>query len=142
MQGSDLNKILWRWLITLRVSIGIIYVWFGALKFFPGVSPAEELAKETIHQLTLRLIDPELSLLLLALWETAIGVLLISGLYSKVVIRAVLVHMIFTFTPLILLPGMSFTSAPFALTLVGQYILKNIVIISALFVIDSFQKKI
>ena len=141
MLSSALNKTPGRWLITLRVSIGIIYVWFGALKFFPGVSPAEELAKETIHQLTFKLINPELSLLLLAIWETAIGVLLISGLYPRVVIRIVLVHMICTFTPLFLLPGVSFTSAPFALTLVGQYIVKNIVIVSALFVIDTSQKK-
>jgi uncharacterized membrane protein YkgB len=141
MQSSALNKTPARGLITLRVSIGIIYVWFGALKFFPGVSPAEELAKETIHQLSLRLISPELSLLFLALWETIIGVLLISGLYSRVVIRIVLVHMICTFTPLFLLPGISFTSAPFALSLVGQYILKNIVIVSALFVIDTSPKR-
>jgi uncharacterized membrane protein YphA (DoxX/SURF4 family) len=141
MQSSALSKTPRRWLITLRVSIGIIYVWFGALKFFPGVSPAEELAKQTIHHLTLKMINPDLSLLLLALWETAIGFLLMSGLYSRVVIRIVLVHMICTFTPLFLLPAISFTSAPFALTLVGQYILKNIVIISALFVIDTFPKE-
>ena len=141
MQSSALNKTLGRWVIILRLSIGIIYVWFGALKFFPGVSPAEELAKETIHQLTFKLINPELSLLLLALWETGIGVLLISGFYSKVVIRIVLVHMICTFSPLFLLSGISFTSAPFALTLVGQYIIKNIVIVSALFVIDGFSKE-
>jgi uncharacterized membrane protein YkgB len=141
MQSSTIDKTVERWLFILRVSIGIIYVWFGALKFFPGVSPAEELAKETIHQLTLRLINPELSLLLLALWETGIGALLISGLYSKVVIRIVLVHMICTFSPLFLLPAMSFTSVPFALTLVGQYIIKNIVIVSALFVIDGFSKE-
>lgn len=141
MQSSTIDKSVERWLIILRVSIGIIYVWFGTLKFFPGVSPAEELAKETIHQLTLRLINPELSLLLLALWETGIGALLITGLYSKVVIRIVLVHMICTFSPLFLLPAMSFTSVPFALTLVGQYIIKNIVIVSALFVIDGFSKE-
>lgn len=141
MQTAALNKSSRRWLIILRISIGIIYLWFGALKFFPGVSPAEELAKETIHRLTFRLISPDLSLLLLALWETAIGVLLILGLYPRVVVRIVLVHMVCTFAPLFLLPGISFTSAPFALTLVGQYIIKNIVIISALFVIDGFSKK-
>jgi len=141
MQSLAINRTHRRWLTTLRVSIGIIYVWFGALKFFPGVSPAEALAKETIHHLTFKLINPELSLLLLALWETIIGVLLISGLYSKVVIRIVLVHMICTFAPLVLLTGTSFTAAPFALTLVGQYILKNIIIVSALFVIDTFPKE-
>src|SRR5437867_1169612 len=92
----------------LRISIGIIYVWFGALKYFPGVSPAEELAKETIHLLTFGLIGPGISLLLLALWETFIGVFLIAGLFKRVVFWVVLVHMICTFTPLALLPHLSF----------------------------------
>lgn len=129
------------WLIVLRVSIGIIYLWFGVLKFFPGVSPAEELAKETIHLLTFGLIQPNLSLLLLAIWETAIGVVLISGLFLKLAIRVVLVHMVCTFAPLFLLPGLSFTAPPLALTLVGQYIIKNIVIVSALFAIDHAPQK-
>jgi uncharacterized membrane protein YphA (DoxX/SURF4 family) len=137
MESVMTNRGFNRWLIILRISIGIIDLWFGVLKFFPGVSPAEELAKETIHLLTFGLIQPDLSLLLLAIWETVIGVLLISGLYSKLVIRTVLAHMLCTFTPLFLLPGKSFTGAPLALTLVGQYIIKNIVIVSALFVIDS-----
>jgi len=135
-----MNKALDRWLVILRISIGIIYLWFGVLKFFPGVSPAEELAKETIYLLTFGLIKPEVSLLLLAIWETAIGLLLIGG-YSRLVIKVVLAHMICTFSPLILLPNASFTSAPLALTLVGQYIIKNIVIVSALFVIDSATPK-
>lgn len=141
MRYSHSTKAFERWLIVLRLSIGIIYIWFGVLKFFPGVSPAEGLAKETIHLLTFRLIDPDLSLLLLAIWETAIGILLLVGIYSRWVIRIVLVHMICTFTPLFLLPALSFTAAPFSLTLVGQYIIKNIVIISALFVIDTAAKK-
>ena len=141
MEASAFKKTLVHWITILRISIGTIYVWFGVLKFFPGVSPAEELAKETIHQLTFRLIGPDLSLLLLALWETSIGIMLMTGLYTRVVIRIVLVHMLCTFAPLFLLPGISFTSAPFALTLVGQYIIKNIVIVSALFVIEGFSKQ-
>lgn len=140
MQSAYSKKVFERWLTILRISIGIIYIWFGVLKFFPGVSPAEELAKETIHLLTFRLIKPDLSLLLLAIWETSIGVLLVVGLYSRLVIRIVLVHTICTFTPLFLLPALSFTAAPFSLTLVGQYIIKNIVIISALFVIDTSER--
>jgi uncharacterized membrane protein YkgB len=141
MHNSHSSRAFKRWLYILRISIGVIYIWFGVLKFFPGVSPAEDLAKETIHLLTFRLIEPDLSLLLLAIWETAIGVLLLAGAYSRWVIRIVLVHMICTFTPLFLLPALSFTAAPFSLTLVGQYIIKNIVIISALFVIDTAAKK-
>lgn len=141
MQASSPNKTFERWLIILRISIGVIYIWFGILKFFPGLSPAEELAKETIHLLTLGYINADLSLILLAIWETCIGILMVSGLFLKLVTRMVLLHMICTFTPLFLLPGVAFTSAPLALTLIGQYIIKNIVIISALFVIDTSSKQ-
>ena len=125
---------------VLRVSIGIIYLWFGILKFFPHLSPAEDLAKETIQILTLGLISPDLSIVLLAIWETIVGVLLISGFFCRVAMPLVVAHMIFTFTPLILLPHLSFTHVPYALTLVGQYIIKNIVIVSALLVIKSHLK--
>ncbi len=125
----------------LRVSIGIIYLWVGVLKFFPGVSPAEDLAKETIHLLTFGLIPPALSLLLLALWETFIGLALVTGLFKRTTMGLVLTHTALTFTPLILLPALSFTHAPFALTLVGQYIIKNIVIVSALVVVNTFQER-
>lgn len=125
----------------LRISIGIIYIWFGLLKYFPGVSPAEELAKETIRLLTFGLIESNLSLLLLAIWETVIGVLMITGLFRKYAFWLVLVHMFLTFTPLVLLPHLSFTHLPFSLTLVGQYIIKNIVIICGLFVVNSFEEK-
>lgn len=137
METTVQQKKLTRWICILRISIGIIYLWFGGLKFFPGVSPAEDLAKETIHYLTFGLLSPIVSIILLAIWETVIGILLIAGLYTRFTIRFVLLHMLCTFAPLIFLPAASFTHAPYALTLVGQYILKNIVIISALFVIDS-----
>ena len=130
-----------RWLPMLRISIGIIYLWFGSLKFFPGVSPAEDLAKETIRLLTFGLIPAKLSLLLLSLWETIAGALMVIGLYQKWVIRVLLIHMFCTFMPLFLLPGLSFTSVPFVLTLVGQYIIKNIVIVSALLVLDTSSKQ-
>jgi uncharacterized membrane protein YkgB len=126
---------------VLRISIGVIYIWFGALKYFPGVSPAEELAKETIRLLTFGLIGPDLSLLLLAIWGTAVGLLLIAGLFKRYTFWLVLVHMICTFTPLLLLPQLSFTHMPFTLTLIGQYIIKNIVIIAALSVVNTFEEK-
>lgn len=135
------NSKLKRWIILLRISIGVIYLWFGALKCFPGVSPAEDLAKETIHLLTFGMIDSRLSLALLAFWEIAVGVLLIGGFFWRIAFGLVLVHMICTFTPLLLLPGLSFTHIPFALTLVGQYIVKNIVIICALYAVNNFREK-
>jgi len=140
MSHSSLQKLSLP-ITILRISIGIIYLWFGMLKFFPHLSPAEDLAKETIQILTFGLISPGLSIILLAIWETVIGFLLITGLFCRAALPLVVTHMICTFTPLILLPHLSFTHSPYALTLVGQYIIKNIVIVSALVVISSYQRK-
>ena len=119
----------------LAISIGIVYLWFGMLKFFPGVSPAENLAQDTIHNLTLGLISPEVSIILLAIWEITIGFLFIFSMINRWLIILTLVHMVMTFTPLLFFPDLSFNNYPFSLTLVGQYIMKNLIIISALIVI-------
>ena len=119
----------------LRISIGIIYIWFGSLKFFGGLSPAEELAGETLKILTCQLIAPQVSYFLLALGETLIGILLVINLWPRVAIIIALAHMICTFAPMIFMPKVSFNQSLFSMTLIGQYILKNLVIISALLVI-------
>ena len=116
----------------LAISIGLLYLWFGLLKFFPAYSPAEELATNTIAALFGGIIPDTTALLLLASWETVMGLLLILNLFRKPVIVLALIHMAFTFAPLVLLPETSFTVAPFRFTLVGQYIVKNLVIIGAL----------
>lgn len=117
--------------MILRCSIGIIYVWFGMLKFFHGYSPAEDLAVNTIHKLTAGLIPPQTSLILLASWETLVGLLLILGWHIKKVLLFLVLHMICTFTPLLFFPELSFKFLPYGFTLVGQYIMKNIIILSA-----------
>ncbi len=48
-------------LTLLRISLGIVFLWFGVLKFFPELSPAEELATRTIEVLTLGIVQPALS---------------------------------------------------------------------------------
>jgi uncharacterized membrane protein YphA (DoxX/SURF4 family) len=122
-------------LTVLRCSIGIIYIWFGMLKFFHGYSPAEDLAINTIHKLTAGLIPAQTSIILLAIWETALGLLLILGFQTKKVLLFLVLHMVCTFTPLLFFPDVSFKIAPYGFTLVGQYIMKNIIIISAAWVL-------
>jgi uncharacterized membrane protein YphA (DoxX/SURF4 family) len=124
-----------RSLTVLRCSIGIIYIWFGMLKFFHGYSPAEDLAINTIHKLTAGLIPAQTSIILLAIWETALGLLLILGFQTKKVLLFLVLHMVCTFTPLLFFPDVSFKIAPYGFTLVGQYIMKNIIIISAAWVL-------
>ena len=116
----------------LAITIGLVYLWFGSLKYLPELSPAEELAKNTVDLLTFGLIPGKLSILLLAIWETVVGLFLILNIYRRTVVILALIHMIFTFTPLFLFPEQSFTHSPFCFTLLGQYIVKNVIIIGAL----------
>ena len=116
----------------LDISIGLVYLWFGGLKYFPELSPAEDLAKNTITSLTFGMIPDNISIILLAIWETLIGVLLLLNIYRRQVIIIALIHMVFTFTPLFLFSEQSFNNSYFYLTLLGQYIIKNIIIIGGL----------
>jgi len=111
-------------------SIGIIYLWFGALKFLHSYSPAEALALQTINKLTFNLLADNFSLLTLAVWECFIGIALIFRLWMKPVLIIMFVHMFFTFAPFVFFPAVTFSHPPFGFSLVGQYIMKNIVIIS------------
>lgn len=122
-------------LSVVPISIGLVYLWFGTLKFFSGLSPAESLAKNTIEQLTAGLIFPDVSIILLAIWETAIGIFLIFNLWYRLALKLAFVHIVFTFSPFLFFPELVWTEAPFGLTLVGQYIVKNIIILGVLFVL-------
>lgn len=114
-----------------RISIGICYVWFGALKFFPHLSPAEDLAGQTITLLTGGLVKPPVSLFLLAGWEVLVGMVFLTGRFLRFGLWAMVVHMLCTLTPAFLLPELFFTHFPYGLTLVGQYIVKNVLFIAA-----------
>ncbi|MBC8503918.1 MAG: DoxX family protein [Anaerolineales bacterium] len=115
----------------MRVSLGIVFLWFGILKFFPGLSPAHELATRTIELLTFGLVPPNVSIIILAAWETLIGVGLISGLFMRVTLFLLFSQMLGTMTPLFLFPLETFTRIPIVPTLEGQYIIKNLVLVSA-----------
>lgn len=117
----------------LAISIGIIYIWFGTLKFFPGLSPAEELGGETVYALTLGLIPIKIGYFMLAVLEVAIGIGIFFKKYRRIFTFIALGHMALTFAPLILFPDLSFTG-PFVFTIVGQYIMKNLIIIMALLI--------
>jgi uncharacterized membrane protein YkgB len=124
------NKNLYASLSALRISLGIVYLWFGALKYFQGISPAEQLAAETIHKITFGLINDHTNLMMLATWECLIGAMLIIGKFIKPVLALMFLHMICTFTPFIFFPKETFRYMPYGLTLTGQYIIKNIVFIA------------
>lgn len=133
---------LTRWMarygiLLLRVSLGLVFLWFGFLKFFPGLSPAEELATSTVSTLTFGLVPPATAAVLIATLETVIGLGLITGVLMRVTLLLLALQMIGTATPILLFPDQVFQIVPFVPTLEGQYIVKNLVLISAGLVIGA-----
>ncbi len=117
--------------LFLRLSLGAIFLWFGALKLV-GLSPAEELVKRTVY-----FFPPDVFYPILGWWEVLIGVGLLFRPTVRVALLLLFLQMPGTMLPLVLLPEVCFTDFPFGLTLEGQYIIKNMVLISAGLVIGG-----
>jgi putative oxidoreductase len=131
-----------RWLIAhsiaiLRVSVGAVFLGFGLLKFFPGVSPAQNLVEATTHILTFGLIPGAIALVAVATLECVIGLCLIAGRGMRGAIYLLGVQLIGILSPIVLLPGRLFSGAGIAPTLEGQYVLKDIIIVGAALVIAA-----
>jgi uncharacterized membrane protein YkgB len=124
-------------LTLLRFALGIVFFWFGALKLFPGASPAEDLAARTIEALTLGVVPATVALPVLAVWEMAIGVGLFFNRWMRLTLLLLFVQMLGTITPLLLFPSETFSSFPLVPTLEGQYIIKNVVLVAAAIVLGA-----
>jgi uncharacterized membrane protein YkgB len=116
---------------ALQLSLGIIFIWFGALKPF-GNSPANEVITKTIYWF-----DPDIFIPILGIWEMAIGICLLVTPLIRIGLFLLALQMPGTFLPLILRPEICFVDVPFDLTLEGQYIIKNLVLIGAAIVVGS-----
>jgi uncharacterized membrane protein YkgB len=116
--------------LLLRLSLAAVFCGFGLLKLFPGASPAEHLASETLKSLTLGLLKPSVSLPLLGVFEIAVGLGLLFFPRARFTIPALLGHLIGTLAPLVLFSNETFSYFPIP-TLAGQYILKNVVLVAA-----------
>ncbi len=122
---------------VLRIGLGVVFLWFGFLKFFPDLSPAEKLAGRTIEVLTLGAVGPALSLPILAAWESLIGLGLITARFLRATLFLLAVQMAGTLLPLVFFPAETFSRFPWAPTLEGQYIIKNVVLIGAAMVVGA-----
>lgn len=112
---------------TARFSLFVVYVWFGMLKVL-GLSPASGLV-HNLFSATIHFMSFDTFYILFAWFEVLIGVLFIIPKLTRFVIPLLFIHMITTFMPLVFLPGEAW-SGFMVLTLPGQYIVKNLVIIA------------
>lgn len=121
-----------RWGVpVLRVALGIVFVWFGGLKLL-GISPAGDLVAATVY-----VVSPDLFVPVLGVWEMLIGLCLLYRPLIRVGILLLFLQIPGTFLPLVLLPEVAFTTFPYGLTVEGQYIVKNLVIIGAALVVGG-----
>lgn len=137
-----LDTTLNQWLVAhsmavLRVCLGLVFLLFGALKFFPGLSPIEDLATRTTTVLTFGLIPPSMGLVMIAALEVAIGLCFITGRYLRIGVWLMGAQMIGAMSPLVLFPDELFSGILHAPTLVAQYILKDVVLVAVGMVLAS-----
>lgn len=122
---------------VLRIVLGIIFVWFGVLKFCPGLCDVEDLAGRTMQVLTLGLIPVKICIRLLAIVECGIGAGLVTGRCMRLTTLCLMMHLAGTFLPLAMFPDDAWKHFPYAPTLVGQYILKNLILMAAAAVVGA-----
>ncbi len=133
----SISTFMRRWgILALRISLGTIFIWFGVLKPL-GLSPAEPLVIATVRWLPL--FDAELWVSIIGWWEVAIGVTFLFRKTIRIAIALLALQMVGTFMPLILLPAVTFQAGhlPYGPTMEGQYIIKNLLILSAALVVGG-----
>ncbi|MGH9792498.1 MAG: hypothetical protein ACRD5W_14915, partial [Candidatus Acidiferrales bacterium] len=127
-----ISDVMWRIGVpALRVALGVVFVWFGALKL-TGASPAIDLVLRTVYWF-----DPAVFVPVLGWWEMLIGVFLAVPAFTRAGILLLAAQIPGTFLPLVLLPEVCFQGAVWNLTLEGQYIVKNLLIIGAALVLGG-----
>jgi len=122
---------------VLRVAVGAVFLGFGVLKYFPGISPAEGLTRATTHLLTFGLIPGAVSLVAIATLECFIGACLITGRLMRAAIWLLAIEFVGILAPLALLPDRLFSGPHNAPTLEGQYVLKDMILVGAGMVIAA-----
>jgi uncharacterized membrane protein YkgB len=137
-----LDSALHRWLVAhsitfLRVSLGAVFLSFGFLKFFPTVSPAEQLVMDTTSMLTLGLVPGSVAIVAIAVLESVIGLWLLSGRALRGAIYVLVIELVGILSPVVLLGDRLFSGPHHAPTLQGQYVLKDIILVAAVLVLAA-----
>jgi uncharacterized membrane protein YkgB len=119
----------------LRISLGLVFLGFGVLKFFPGLSPAEDIAAATIDRLTFGLVGGHQAVLLTAVLESFIGLTLVTGKFVRIGLVVLTGALVGIMSPLILFTDQLFPKGP---SLMGQYVLKDIVLAAGAMVVAAY----
>ncbi len=122
---------------VLRIAVGAVFLGFGALKFFPGVSPAENLTQATVNLLSFGVVSDGVGLVAVATLECFVGLCLIFARFMRLAIWLLTVQFAGILAPLVLLPGRLFAGPHGAPTLEGQYVLKDVILVAAGMVIAA-----
>jgi uncharacterized membrane protein YkgB len=122
-----------RWGIpTLRVSLAVVFIWFGALKVL-GVSPVVDLVASTVYW-----VDPDWFVPALGVVEVLVGVGLAARIGLRLVLLVLALQMLGTFLVFVLLPELTFQDGnPLKLTIEGEFVLKNLVLLSSAMVVGA-----
>ncbi|UHG94474.1 DoxX family membrane protein [Spirosoma oryzicola] len=139
---DHLDTAINRWLVAhsialLRLGMGLVFFGFGVLKFFPGISPIEDLATRTTHILTLSVLSGQSAMNFVAALECLIGICFLTGRWLRVGVWLMAAQMIGAMSPLLIFPGELFPGPLHAPTLAAQYIIKDIILVAAGMVIAS-----
>jgi len=119
-----------------RVSLGIVFIWFGTLKVL-GTSPVAVLVEQLFPWL-----PPSLSVPAIGVFEVALGIAFITKFALRITLALFWLHMAGTFLVPILRPDLSFLGGnPLYLTTVGEFVVKNLVLIAAGLVIGGTLKR-
>ena len=121
----------------LRISMGLVFIGFGVLKFIPGVSPAEGLVVATIDKMSFGLVPHEVGLVTTAVLECLIGLSLLTGRYMRLMTYLLIAELGGILSPIVLLPGRLFAGPGHMPTLEGQYVLKDLILVTAAMVITT-----
>ncbi|ONI80392.1 hypothetical protein ALI22I_44510 [Saccharothrix sp. ALI-22-I] len=115
---------------ALRISIGVVFVWFGMLKV-TGSSPVAYLVGAAVPW-----VDQDFLVPALGWFEALLGVVLLLGRLPRLTLVVVAAHLAGTFLVFAQPPALVITGGnPLLLTTNGEFVLKNVVLICAALVL-------
>jgi putative oxidoreductase len=117
----------------LRISLGIVFLWFGILKLL-GVSPVEFMIKKTYDFVPFSPL-----IIVLGIWESLIGLGLILHIFIRTTLFLLWIFVLGVFTSIFFHPELFFNGNPLYLTLEGEFMLKNLIILAASIVIAGYK---